>query len=185
MKFFGSFTFDFPQDKQCIVLTGRSNVGKSSLINTLANSKIARTSKDPGLTNTLNFYTFEEIYIVDTPGYGYAKRSKQEREIWNDMINSFFIKNYDNIICALSLIDALVGPTELDNTLIKYFDSLNIETNIILTKVDKTNQKELNNTLKVLKTYNKDVLQTSSKEGIGIKELRIFIKNKIKSYEKR
>lgn len=177
MKFVGSFVSNFPEDKPYVFLAGRSNVGKSSLINALANTKIARVSKEPGLTSTLNFYAFENIYIVDTPGYGFAKRSKKEREHWAVMINNF-IKNYkDNIILALSLIDALVGPTELDYMLLNYLEELKLNTIIVITKVDKTTQKELNSTLNRLKAFDGKILNTSSKEGIGIKELKTILKS--------
>ncbi len=176
MKFQGSYVRDFPQDRHCLLLTGRSNVGKSSLINAIANTKIARVSKDPGLTATLNFYIESDIYLVDTPGYGYAKKSKQERERWADIINNFIENHKDNIVCVFALIDALVGPTELDNMLIEYLDSKSLNTMIILTKIDKATQKELNDTLKRLQAFNKNIIKTSSKEGTGIRQIKSIIK---------
>ncbi len=184
MSFKGSYVKDFPTDKPYILLTGRSNVGKSSLINAVFNSKIARVSKDPGLTATLNFYTFENIYLVDSPGYGYAKKSKQERESWAKIVNEF-VENYkENILRVFALVDALVGPTELDTMLIDYLYAKSLDITIILTKIDKPNQKELNFTLNRLKAFNKDIIKTSSREGLGIKELKARIKN-IANYEKR
>ncbi|GAB6078635.1 ribosome biogenesis GTP-binding protein YihA/YsxC [Hydrogenobaculum acidophilum] len=176
MKFKGSYVKDFPTDKPYILLTGRSNVGKSSLINAIANTKIARVSKDPGLTAMLNFYIESDIYLVDTPGYGYAKRSKKEREQWAHIINDFIENHNENIISVFALVDAVVGPTELDITLIEYLDSKNLDTTIILTKIDKATQKELSNTLKRLEAFRKDIIKTSSKEGVGIKQLKSMIK---------
>ncbi|PMP89762.1 MAG: ribosome biogenesis GTP-binding protein YsxC [Hydrogenobaculum sp.] len=176
MKFKGSYVKDFPEDKPYILLTGRSNVGKSSLINAIANTKIARVSKDPGLTATLNFYIESDIYIVDTPGYGYAKRSKEERNKWAKIINDFIEYYNENIICVFALIDSVVGPTELDAILIDYLDSKSLNTILVLTKIDKATQKELSNTLNSLKAFGKDIIQTSSKDGIGIKQLKAIIK---------
>lgn len=179
MKFVGSYVNNFPDNKPCVLLAGRSNVGKSSLINALANTKIARTSKEPGLTSTLNFYDFDTIYIVDTPGYGYAKKSKQERDLWANIINDFINSYKDNILLALSLIDALVGPTDLDQALLTYFEDVGLDTIIVLTKIDKPNQKELNATLNRLQAFNMKILKTSSKDNIGIKELKNLLKGVI------
>ncbi|MGC9286159.1 MAG: ribosome biogenesis GTP-binding protein YihA/YsxC [Hydrogenobaculum sp.] len=176
MKFKGSYVKDFPEDKPYILLTGRSNVGKSSLINAIANTKIARVSKEPGLTATLNFYIESDIYLVDTPGYGYAKRSKEERNKWAKIINDFIEYYNENIICVFALIDSVVGPTELDAILIDYLDSKSLNTILVLTKIDKATQKELSNTLNSLKAFGKDIIQTSSKDGIGIKQLKAIIK---------
>ncbi len=175
MKFVGSYVNNFPENKPYVLIAGRSNVGKSSLINALANTKMARTSKEPGLTSTLNFYDFNNVYMVDTPGYGYAKKSKQERELWAHIIDNFINLHKDNILLTLSLIDALVGPTELDQALLRYFEDIGLNTIIVLTKIDKPNQKELNNTLNCLKAFNMKILKTSSKYNEGIKELRNLI----------
>lgn len=98
-----------------VALAGRSNVGKSSLINTLINRRnYARTSSQPGKTQTLNFYNIEDLlYFVDVPGYGYAKVSQKEREKWARMIETYFSTRQE-LKGAISLVDARHEPSELD-----------------------------------------------------------------------
>ena len=105
-----------------IALSGRSNVGKSSLINTLINRKnYARTSSQPGKTQTLNFYKIEdELYFVDVPGYGYAKVSKKDREKWGKMIETYF-ETRQELRGVISLVDARHEPTELDCQMIEFY----------------------------------------------------------------
>ena len=97
-----------------VALAGRSNVGKSSLINTLINRRnYARTSSQPGKTQTLNFYNIEDLlYFVDVPGYGYAKVSQKEREKWARMIETYFSTRQE-LKGAISLVDARHEPSEL------------------------------------------------------------------------
>ena len=104
-----------------IALSGRSNVGKSSLINTLINRKgLARTSSQPGKTQTLNFYNIEsELYFVDVPGYGYAKVSKKDREKWGQMIERYF-SDRPVLRGVISLVDGRHEPTELDCQMIDF-----------------------------------------------------------------
>jgi GTP-binding conserved hypothetical protein len=90
--FVGSFGENFPEDnRRHVVFVGRSNVGKSSLINMLVGRKVARVSKDPGRTRAINFFLWnDELYLVDVPGYGYAKVSGEERERWKIMMEKYF-----------------------------------------------------------------------------------------------
>lgn len=121
-----------------IALAGRSNVGKSSFINTLLQRKnLARTSSKPGKTQTLNFYLIEDsFYFVDVPGYGYAKVSKKERARWGEMINTYLM-NRETLQAVISLIDMRHEPTKEDCQMydfLKYFD---IPVIVVATKADK------------------------------------------------
>lgn len=125
---------NFPE----IALAGRSNVGKSSLINTLINRKnYARTSSQPGKTQTLNFYNVEEqLYFVDVPGYGYAKVSQKEREKWARMIETYFSTRQE-LRGTINLVDARHEPSELDVQMIEFLHYYNIPVLVVGTKVDK------------------------------------------------
>lgn len=127
-----------------VILCGRSNVGKSSLINSLFNRKnIAKTSSTPGKTRSINYYDVDgKFYLVDLPGFGYAKISKKEREYWAALVESY-LKKSKNISLAFHLIDSRHKPTDLDwklHELLKYYG---LPYNIILTKIDKLKQSEL------------------------------------------
>ena len=121
-----------------IALSGRSNVGKSSLINTLINRKnYARTSSQPGKTQTLNFYNIEdELYFIDVPGYGYAKVSKKDREKWGKMIEKYF-ETRSELRGVISLVDARHEPTELDCQMIEFLHYYNLPILVVGTKIDK------------------------------------------------
>ena len=128
-----------------IILCGRSNVGKSSFINSLFNRKdLAKISSTPGKTRSINYYLIDDkFYIVDLPGYGYAKASKVERIKWGKLVSEFINKS-GYITLACHFIDARHKPTELDyqlNSLLKYN---NLSYLVILTKADKLKQSELN-----------------------------------------
>ncbi|SEM40464.1 GTP-binding protein [Ligilactobacillus sp. WC1T17] len=127
-------TENFPE----IALSGRSNVGKSSLINTLINRKgLARTSSQPGKTQTLNFYKIEnELYFVDVPGYGYAKVSKKDREKWGQMIERYF-SDRKPLRGVISLVDGRHEPTELDCQMIDFLHYYDLPILVCATKIDK------------------------------------------------
>lgn len=121
-----------------IGMVGRSNVGKSSLTNTLINRKsYARTSSQPGKTRTLNFYEVEQqLYLVDVPGYGYAKVSKKEREKWGPMIERY-LSERDTLRGVIQLVDSRHEPTADDVSMYQWLQYYEIETLVVLTKVDK------------------------------------------------
>lgn len=126
-----------------IVLCGRSNVGKSSFINSLFNRKdLAKTSSTPGKTRSINYYLIDNLfYIVDLPGYGYAKISIEERKKWGTIISEFFTKS-GHIFLALHLIDCRHNPTELDIQMNQLLRQKNIPYIFVLNKVDKIKQSE-------------------------------------------
>ncbi|MCH4123185.1 MAG: ribosome biogenesis GTP-binding protein YihA/YsxC [Levilactobacillus sp.] len=121
-----------------IALVGRSNVGKSSLTNVLINrNSYARTSSQPGKTQTLNFYNVEDqLYFVDVPGYGYAKVSKTEREKWGTMIETYLTQR-DQLKGVVSLVDARHAPTEDDVQMYQWLAYYGLPTLIVATKSDK------------------------------------------------
>lgn len=130
-----------------IALSGRSNVGKSSLINTLINRKgLARTSSQPGKTQTLNFYNIEsELYFVDVPGYGYAKVSKKDREKWGQMIERYF-SDRPVLRGVISLVDGRHEPTELDCQMIDFLHYYDLPILVCATKMDKIPRGKWNRT---------------------------------------
>ena len=129
----------YPEDNLPeIVLLGRSNVGKSSFINTLIQRKgLARTSSQPGKTQTMNFYKINDaFYFVDMPGYGYAKVSKKEREKWGVMIEEYLQKR-ENMVLVLLLVDSRHEPTEGDRLMYDWLTYYGLDPVIIATKADK------------------------------------------------
>lgn len=129
----------YPEDKLPeIVLLGRSNVGKSSFINTLIQRKgLARTSSQPGKTQTMNFYKINDaFYFVDMPGYGYAKVSKKEREKWGVMVEEYLQKR-ENMVLVLLLVDSRHEPTEDDRLMYDWLTYYGLDPVIIATKADK------------------------------------------------
>lgn len=126
---------NFPQ----FAFSGRSNVGKSSLINTLLNRKsLARVSAQPGKTITINYYKVDgALYLVDLPGYGYAKRSAAEQAKWSELVNTYIESK--EMRCIVQLIDLKVGPTKDDIMMFEWMNDANIPYFIVATKSDKLN----------------------------------------------
>lgn len=133
-----------PCDLPEIALVGRSNVGKSSLINCLANRKnLARTSSTPGKTATINFYEIGGRFrLVDLPGYGYAKVSRQEKEKWAGMIENYLAKR-ENLVQVIQLVDARHKPTADDKTMFDWICSYNYEPFVVATKLDKLKKSQI------------------------------------------
>ena len=132
-----------------IALVGRSNVGKSSLINCLTNrNKLARTSSTPGKTATINFYQIqkERYRIVDLPGDGYAKVSKAEQEKWSAMIDTYLSKRY-NLVQVIQLVDARHAPSKDDITMADWIRHYNFNTIVVATKIDKLKKSQIDKNL--------------------------------------
>ena len=134
------------------LLVGRSNVGKSSFINTLINRKnLARTSSIPGKTQTLNFYLINEcFYFVDVPGYGFARVSKKLKNKFGEMIEDY-LKERNNLKMVFMIIDFRHKPTEDDILMYDYMKYYNIPVTIIATKSDKVSKNNYDKNLKIIK----------------------------------
>ena len=140
----------FPRDvRPQVALSGRSNVGKSSLINTLLGRKsLARVSSAPGKTITINFYNVDKkLYLVDLPGYGYAKRSMDSKRSWSSLTEDYFVKNpsSDALKLVVQLIDIRTGPTDDDIMMINMMIDNDIDFVVVATKTDKLSKTALQN----------------------------------------
>ncbi len=131
-----------PDDLPEVVFSGRSNVGKSSLINRVLERRgLARTSATPGKTASINFYRLESMRMVDLPGYGYAKVSDAERKRWNALIQGYFDADRD-LRLVLQLVDMRHAPSKEDRQMINYFVEAGIPFVVVMTKADKLNKTE-------------------------------------------
>ena len=170
-----------PQDNRVeVAFAGRSNVGKSSLINALVNRKtLARTSNTPGRTREINYFTISsDLYLVDMPGYGYARASKTLVEGWTNLIENY-LKGRSQLRRLFLLIDSRHGLKENDLTAMKLMDVSAVSYQIVLTKIDKlkvTEQKKvIQNVCKKLAKHPAafpQIIPTSSKKGNGVDLLR-------------
>ncbi len=172
------------EGKSEFLFLGRSNVGKSSLINALTNRKsLARVSSNPGKTDTLNFYLLNDsFYLVDAPGYGYARVSKNKKETYGKMIEEYLNKRL-SLKCSFLLVDFKIPPQENDIIMFNYLKETNKESYIILTKADKVKNKDYKKNLdNVLSSFNveKDhVIVTSSEKRKGISNVLNIMENYI------
>ncbi len=155
-----------------VAFVGRSNVGKSSLINMLLNrKKLAKTSSTPGKTRLINFFSIDDKFrFVDLPGYGYAKVSKVQKEKWDKYISDY-LKYREYLLSIFVLVDSRMPPTSLDIKMIDMVKELGYEVNIILTKVDKIKNNQLSKMKKILiKDYEikkENIVECSSLKRIG------------------
>jgi GTP-binding protein len=190
---FSESYFDFdkiPTDKDSIeiAILGRSNVGKSTLINNLCmNKNLAFTSKRPGCTVSINFYKIDqridkssktEIFLVDLPGYGYARKGGQDIKKISYLINSYLIKRRQ-LKKVYLLIDSRVGIQPSDAEFINFFHQNNLEYQIVLTKIDKTKKTDLDNLNILLQSFfqgldlaESEIIHVSAKERINLDLLR-------------
>ena len=174
---------DRPDDKPQILFLGRSNVGKSSFINSLTNRKnLARTSNTPGKTLLMNFYLIDEsFYIVDAPGYGYARRSKSLQQKFVYMIDSF-LHDSEQLKLVCLLIDFKVGPTIEDIEMYEYLMTLGLPVLVIATKLDKiptTKRKKHNESILEQLNYPNHYMKVSNTKRINIDLVRQFLIEKV------
>lgn len=163
--------------------TGRSNVGKSSLINAMTGmSKLAKTSSTPGKTQIINHFLIDESwYLADLPGYGYARISKKTREKWEPMMREYLCRR-ENLMTTFVLIDSRLEPQKIDMDFIDWLGENSIPLALVFTKADKCSKNELKrNVDTVLKKISENWEElpshviTSSETGTGIEELLKFI----------
>lgn len=164
------------EDYSQIAFVGRSNVGKSSLINMLVgNSKLSKTSSTPGRTRLINYFLINsDLYFVDLPGYGYAKANKTEVDGWQSMIEPYLVEN-DNLKCVCMLVDSRIEPTVQDKQMLKFLNYYRIPFIIIATKCDKFGKSQVKPQMQKIANFlgvGKDnVLPSSSEIRLGRTEI--------------
>ena len=176
---------DYPEFNNTVEFSfiGRSNVGKSSLINSLTKRKnLARTSKTPGRTQLINYFLInDKIYFVDLPGYGFAKVPEAVRRNWGKTIESYLVSKREKVV--FWLLDLRRVPSNEDMEMLKWLEHFEIEYYIIFTKADKLSNnekfKQLKEIRKKLVFKNEDVFFYSSLKNTGRKELLDFIEERI------
>lgn len=167
-------------DELEFAFAGRSNVGKSSLINKLFNRKaLAKVSAVPGKTATINFYRVENVHFVDLPGYGYVKVAKSEKERWAALIEKYFGDDR-NLGLVFQLVDMRHPPTKLDIDMTNYLIECELPFAVVLTKADKLNKTQTKERLAAIRKelpYGEQltILPCSSQTGAGIEEMRELI----------
>lgn len=163
-----------------IVFSGRSNVGKSSLINKVFNRKsLARVSSVPGKTITVNFFKGDGVYFVDLPGYGYAKREFNEKKRWAELMEGYF-QSGRNISLVIQLIDMRHAPSQDDMIMLNFLKESGIPFIIALTKCDKLNKTETEKRREELKEELADYpeirkIEFSAIKGTGVEEIKAAI----------
>lgn len=170
-----------PSDLPEIVFSGKSNVGKSSLINKILNRKsLARVSSTPGKTTTVNFFKLPQVRFVDLPGYGYAKVSHNEKMRWSELVEGYF-NSGRNIKMVLQLLDMRHPPTKEDLNMIEFLEHSGLPYMLILTKCDKLNKTQ---TEKRLEGFEQELdfieqeitaIPFSALKGDGAEEIRRII----------
>jgi GTP-binding protein len=162
---------DFPRDQRPeIAFCGRSNIGKSSLLNTLAEIHgLARTSSSPGRTQTVNFFLINErIYFVDLPGYGYAKVPKAVKQGWGPMVERY-LQDREQLKLVVMLVDSRLPPRDSDVMMKQWLDHHGIPNKVVLTKTDKLSSNQLVHALRRgAETLNtKEIIAFSAVTGAG------------------
>lgn len=178
---------DYPYNKLPeIAFSGRSNVGKSSMINKLLNRKgLAKISSKPGHTRSINFFNIDnKFYLVDLPGYGFAKVSKEEKEKWNMLINDY-LHYRENLMGIIMIVDSRHKPTDKDQVMLNWIREVNIPKIIAATKVDKISNNKKAKQKKVIKntlglTPGELFTFFSAKTGEGKQQIFSFINQIVK-----
>ncbi len=171
---------DLPDSPAEVAFVGRSNVGKSSLVNALANRKqLAKVSNTPGRTQLLNLFRMSDVgTVVDLPGYGFAKVPQRERAGWQPMIEGYLLER-EPLRALLLLLDGEIGPTKLDLQMIDWLDANEVPAVLVATKADKVKPSRLagrkQQVAKACGVAEHEVLWVSASKGTGIDRLRELI----------
>ncbi len=173
-------------NKPLIAVAGKSNVGKSSLINMLANQKkLAKTSVTPGRTRLINYFDFGAFMLADLPGYGFAKVSKEEKLKWSKLMENFLATQKIDLL--LSLVDIRHDPTSDDVMMVNYLYHYAIPFNLVATKADKLPKTKVKPRLKEISSFLKvgiaDVTASSAETRLGRDEIFALIEQVINSQE--
>ncbi len=177
-----SFDKLYKTDKPIIAIVGKSNVGKSSVINMLAgNNKLARTSVTPGRTRLINYFDFGDFVLADLPGYGYAKVSKEEKEKWATLLEGFIVN--EKLSLVISLVDIRHDPTEDDLMMINFLYHYRLPFVIVATKADKLSKSQIKPQISKIATKLRvgvgDITASSSEKGLGKAEIFALISKAI------
>lgn len=182
-KAFATFQQLEQSDMPEICFCGRSNVGKSSLINkVLGRKSIARVSSKPGKTITINFYKVDKIRLVDLPGYGYAKVNFAEKERWSELMEGYF-KSDRNIKMVFQLIDMRHPVTDFDLSMLDFLYQMGLPYTLVLTKSDKLNKSETEKRLLLVNeelgdfALDTEIIPFSVQNNIGAEKIRHIIEN--------
>lgn len=172
----------YKTSKPIIAVAGKSNVGKSSLINMLANrKKLAKTSVTPGRTRLINYFDFGEFVLADLPGYGFAKVSKEEKKKWAVLLENFLAK--EKICLLLSLVDIRHNPTEDDKMMVNYLYHYAVPFTLVATKADKLGKTKIKPMVKEIATDLRvgvsDIIASSAETGLGKSEILSAIEQAI------
>ena len=172
--------------RPCVVFSGKSNVGKSSVINCLLNRKnLARVGSAPGKTTNVNYFLVSDaVWFVDLPGYGYAKVSMLERERWGRLMEDFFAEN--NITVGVQIVDGRHKPTELDCMMNDLFASCGCPRVVVANKWDKLKKSEMESNLALIRETlglgdDMTLMPFSAEKRLGRDELRAFIEREAES----
>ena len=168
-----------------IAFAGKSNVGKSSVINYLLNRKnLAKTGAQPGKTVHVNYFLIDDrVYFIDLPGYGYAKVSASEKERWGKLMESFFAGN-DTYDIGIFIVDARHKPTQNDVTMAEYFKSSGKKFAVIANKTDKLKRSEIESNMKLIRetlglSDDTELIPFSAQSGTGRAEVMNYILNNL------
>ncbi len=172
-------------DKPIIAICGKSNVGKSSLINALANRKgLARTSVTPGRTRLVNYFDFDSFVLADLPGYGFARVSQSEKQKWGKMLEEFFQST--KLAHVFSLVDIRHDPTRDDEQMLNYLHHYALPFTVIATKADKIGKTRIYDRVKNIGNYltigEKSVMAVSSETGYGKDKILAKLDDILKIY---
>lgn len=177
-----------PSTRAEVSFVGRSNVGKSSLMNKLFNrKKLAKVSATPGKTSTINFFEAEWADFVDLPGYGFAQVSKSEKARWREMIEGYYNQDRE-FCCVVSLIDIRHPATALDVNMIEFLIAAELPFMIVCTKADKLSKNKCTQSIAALRRqlgFSRDeveIIPISSANGSGIDDLKAALERRIKAY---